>query len=114
MHSFKEKTSWSWGNVDCADALIAGAPGGRLVQAIKPAGMALFNFDEKGFQSPFIGNKTIPSTLRDVTTGYIMMGLGTGVTPGNALNSLGGVPLNGLLNSGDILMNEIIKQDGNK
>ena len=103
------------GNVDYADALIAGVPGGATIQALKPAGMALFDgTNSNGFQTTLNGSKNITSTLRDATTGYIMFRLGKGVTPSNSLNSFDKVPLNGVLNSGDILMNDMLKQDGLK
>jgi len=103
------------GNIDYADALIAGAPGGPVVQALKPGGMALFDVTNSGgLVTTLDGSKNITSTIRDAATGYIMFRLGSGVSDGNSLNSFGKVPLNGVLNTGDILMNDILKQDGIK
>jgi RHS repeat-associated protein len=101
------------GSVDLADAAIAGVPGGTGVQALKPAGMALFNYNfNDGLKTTFNGSKNISSTLRDATTGYIMFGLGFGVTPNNSLNSFNQIPLNGVLNGGDISMGKMLDYEG--
>lgn len=101
------------GKVDFVDAAIAGAPGGSVIQALKPAGMALFDLTEVGgFQNTFDGSKNFSSTFRDASTGYLFFGLGFGVTSANSLNSFNQVPLNGVLNSGDILINEMLKSNG--
>jgi hypothetical protein len=62
--------------------------------------------------SEFNGSKNISSTLRDATTGYITFGLGFGVTPTNSLNSFNQIPLNGVLNGGDIFMGNMLYNEG--
>jgi RHS repeat-associated protein len=101
-------------NVDLADAAIAGVPGGVAVQSAKPAVMALFNYSTYNyrFETTFNGSKNISSTLRDATTGYITFGLGFGVTPTNSLNSFNQIPLNGVLNGGDIFMGNMLYNEG--
>jgi hypothetical protein len=50
--------------------------------------------------------------VRGAITGYTMFSLGSKVKSSNALSSFNGVPKDGYLNGGDILMNKMVDHAG--
>ena len=111
IHATLQKTIT--GKVDYVDAAVAGIPGGKFIQAAKPALMASTNWyskDNGGFQTVFDGSKSIPSTAIDLTTGYINYGIGFGASSNNALQNYNQVPLNAYTNGGDIFMNTLLNK----
>lgn len=50
--------------------------------------------------------------VRGAITGYTIFSLGSKVKSSNALSSFNGVPKEGYLNGGDILMNNLLQKDG--